>query len=169
MPRIPALLAGASLLLWVPLAAQIGLSSGSGSIALSATHLSSVGVTVPGTVIPGLSISPVASSTGWLTLTSSWNVDPAAPVTVTLAAFVEGPAASLETALAGAASGGSEVPASIGGPESSSPATREQPKRSSGELPLFAQAIAPLVGRGVHTDDLQVRASGTLTVIAITQ
>lgn len=160
---------GASLFLWVPLAAQMGQSSHPGSITLSATHPTSVGVMVPGIITPGLSISPVAGSTGRLTLTSTWNVDPAQPVTVTLAAFVEEPSASLETALAGAASGGSQVLASIGGPESSAPATREQPKRGRQVRPLFTQAIAPLVGRGGHTDDIRVRAGGTLTVIAITQ
>lgn len=152
---------GASLFLWVPLAAQMGQSSHPGSITLSATHPTSVGVMVPGIITPGLSISPVAGSTGRLTLTSTWNVDPAQPVTVTLAAFVEEPSASLETALAGAASGG--------GPKSSSPATREQPQRGSEVRPLFTQAIAPLVGRGGHTDDMRVRAGGTLTVVAITQ
>jgi hypothetical protein len=91
MPHLAPLVAGASLLLWVPLAAQTGLSSVPGSIALSATHPSSVGVMVPGTVTPGLSLSLVADSTGRLALTSRWNVDPAQPVIVTLA-FVEGPA-----------------------------------------------------------------------------
>jgi len=140
MPRLAPLVAGASLLLWVPLAAQTGLSSGPGSIALSATHLSSVGVMVPGTIAPGLSLSLVTGSTGRLALTSSWNVDPAQPVTVTLAAFVDGPARSLETAGAGGA-----------------------------DRLRVRQATAALIGRGGHTDHVQVGTSGTLTVVAITQ
>jgi hypothetical protein len=169
MLRIPTLVAGASLSLSVPSAAQVGLSSGPGSITLSATHLSSVGVMVPGVVSPALSLSLVAGTTGRLTLTSSWNVDPAQPVRVTLAAFVEGSADSLDAALAGAASSGSQVPASIGGPLPALPTDRVQPYRGGEELSPFARTVAPLVGRGGRTDHVQVGSSGTLTVVAITQ
>jgi len=169
MPRLAPLVAGASLVLSMPLAAQIGLSSGPASIALSATHVSSIGVMVPGTVTPNLSMSLVPGSTGRLVLASRWNVDPAEPVIVTLAAFVEGPGASSETAPAGAVSRGLQVPVAVGGLMPFLPANRERQTLGGEEPLLFTEAFAPLVGRGARTDDVQVRSRGSLTVVATTQ
>lgn len=163
------LVAGASALLWAPLAAQAGLSSLPGSVTLSASHLTSVGVMVLGTATTDLSVSLAAGSTGPLSLTTSWNVDPAEPLTVRLAAFTDGPDASLETALAGADSRAARVLAPVDVTGSQVPTKREQLERGRPMASLFTQGAASLVGRGGRADDLQVRGVGTLTVVAITQ
>ena len=147
MPRSAALLAGATLLLVAPLTAQAGLASAPLPVTLTATRLPSVSVMVPAVAGDSMSI-PVATG---------WNLDPAAPVAVTLVAFFDPPMVAFTGA----------------GPRPSAVLGR-RPLAAGGDIGprflLFTQPISAAEARGGRTDELQVRiGTGTLNLVAITQ
>ena len=152
MPRSLALLAGAAALLAAPLVAQAGPASVPRSVSLVATKAASVGVALAaGTT--GMASIPVATA---------WNVNPAEPVSVTLVAFYDPPAAARSGWMRG---GGSKSLALVGTRPAGVSILASRP------MVVFTRSMAAGQARGSRSDDLPVRADrgGTLNLVAITQ
>ena len=178
-------------LLAAPLAAQIGLASGSQSVQLLATKRSSVGIALPAGATATLPGDLVAGANDFapLPVVTSWNLDPARTASVRLVAFFDAPARALAAALG-------TIPAShvlgrvpTGGPKSFAPFTGGPVATgggmlgsAGGTLVLFAQPIAGGNAAGSRTDELQMRIdlsglpdlppgtyTGTLNLVATTQ
>jgi hypothetical protein len=178
-------------LLAAPLAAQIGLASGSQSVQLLATKRSSVGVALPAGAAATLPGGLVAGANDFtpLPVVTSWNLDPARTASVRLVAFFETPARALAAELGAipASSVLGRVP--TGGPKSFAPFTAGPVATGGGmlgavggTLVLFAQPIAGGNAVGSRTDELQMRIdlsglpdlppgtyTGTLNLVATTQ
>jgi hypothetical protein len=182
----------AALALWpASLGAQVGLASAGAAIALSATKVASVSVSLPGgnsATLPGALVTgpndfiPLAVAT-------SWDVDPAHTAAVTLVGYFDQPARALvgpQAAIASVAVFG-RVP--TGGPKSFAPFTGAVVTAGSamagtagGTLVLFTQTISDANALGGRSDDLQMRIdlsgapelpagsyTGTLNLLVITQ
>jgi hypothetical protein len=157
----------AALALWpAPLGAQIGLASASAAIALSATKVASVSVSLPGgnsASLPGALVTGPNDFTPFA-VTTSWDVDPARTAAVGLVAYFDRPARALvgpQAAIPSAAVYG-RVP--TGGPKSFAPFTNAavtagpaMAGMAGGTLVLFTQAISDANALGGRSDDLQVR------------
>ncbi len=153
MLRSPALLAGATALLATRLVAQAGPVSAPRSVLLVATKAASVGVALPaGTADP----AP-------LPIATAWNVNPAEPVSVTLVAFYDVPAALGSGWVRGG--GAKSLTPVVGRPAGSGVAL------AAGPMVVFTQPMAAGHARGSRSDDLPVRVdhTGTLNLMAITQ
>jgi hypothetical protein len=167
MPRSAALLAEAALLVVSPLAAQAGLGSVSQSVELTATRLSSVSVALADGPSAGLTAT-LAIGPGQVTMVpvrTSWSVDPASPVGISLAAYFDVPMG------AGPRPGG----APAGGPKS---LAVEAAEIGSGRLHCPMQPVSAASARGGSSGELQVRIDrigrsdlslGTLNLVALTQ
>jgi hypothetical protein len=182
----------AALVLWpAPLGAQIGLASATAAIALSATKVASVSVSLPGgnsASLPGALVTGPNDFTP-LAVATSWDVDPARTAAVSLVAYFHQPARALvgpQAAIPSAAVFG-RVP--TGGPKSFAPFTGAavmagpaMAGTAGGTLVLFTQTISDANALGGRSDDLQVRIdltgaselpagsyTGTLNLLAITQ
>jgi hypothetical protein len=178
-------------LLAAPLAAQIGLASGSQSVQLLATKRGSVGIALPSGAAATLPGDLVAGANDFapLPVVTSWNLDPARTASVRLVAFFETPARALaaEWGAIPASSVLGRVP--TGGPKSFAPFTGDAVATGGGilgavdgTLVLFAQPIAGGNAVGSRTDELQMRIdlsglpdlppgtyTGTLNLVATTQ
>jgi hypothetical protein len=184
------LLVGA-MLLAPTLHAQKGATSPLRTIAISATKLASVGITLPagGSLnLPG-SLSSGINDFSPLPFTTSWSVDPEQTANVAVLAFFEVPARAL-------ANGGSAIPSTAvlgrvptGRPIGFSPFTQASLTAnggmvgsSGGSLLLVSEPISPANARGERTDQLQLRIdlngspplptgtyAGTLNLVAVTQ
>ncbi len=147
----------AALACWpASLGAQIGLASATAGIALSATKVASVSVSLPAgssATLPGALITGPNDFTP-LSVATTWDVDPARTAAVTLVGYF-GPAVTAGPAMAGSA-GGTRV--------------------------LFTQTISDANALGARSDDLQMRIdlsgapdlpagsyTGTLNLQVITQ
>jgi hypothetical protein len=174
-----------------PLAAQIGLASGSQSVQLLATKRSSVGIALPAGPAATLPGDLVAGANDFapLPVVTSWNLDPARTASVRLVAFFDTPARALAAELGAipASSVLGRVP--TGGPKSFAPFTGDPVATGGGmlgavggTLVLFAQPIAGGNAVGSRTDELQMRIdlsglpelppgtyTGTLNLVATTQ
>jgi len=182
----------AALALWPASAgAQIGLTSASGTVALSASRAASVSVSLPGgnaATLPGALVTGPNDFTP-LPVTTSWDVDPAHTAAVALVAFFDQPARALigpQAAIPSSAVYG-RVP--TGGPKSFSPFTgaalaagQALVGTAGGTLVLFTQTISDANALGGRSDDLQMRIdlsgapdlpagayTGTLNLLVITQ
>ncbi len=179
----------AALALWpAPLGAQIGLASATAAMALSASKVASVSVSLPGgssATLPGALVTGPNDFTP-VAVTTSWDVDPARAAAVALVAYFAQPARALvgpQAAIPSAAVYG-RVP--TGGPKSFAPftgaAVTAGPGTAGGTLVLFTQTISDANALGGRSDDLQVRIdltgapelpagsyTGTLNLLVITQ
>jgi len=179
----------AALAIWpAPLGAQIGLASATAAIALSATKVASVSVSLPGgssATLPGALVTGPNDFTP-VAVTTSWDVDPARAAAVALVAYFAQPARALagpQAAIPSAAVHG-RVP--TGGPKSFAPftgaAVTAGAGTAGGTLVLFTQTISDANALGGRSDDLQVRIdltgapelpagsyTGTLNLLVITQ
>jgi len=182
----------AALALWpASLGAQIGLASASAAVALSATKVASVSVSLPGgssATLPGALVTGPNDFTP-LAVATSWDVDPAHTAAVSLVAYFDQPARALvgpQAAIPSAAVFG-RVP--TGGPKSFAPFTGAavtagpaMAGMAGGTLVLFTQTISDANALGARSDDLQVRIdltgapelpagsyTGTLNLLVITQ
>jgi hypothetical protein len=174
-----------------PAHAQVGLSSTSQTVTLTATKLASVSVSLPAggsAVLPG-SLSSGVNDFLPLPVATAWDVDPARTAAVTLVAYFDAPSRAL-------AGPGAAIPSSrilgrvpTGGPKSFTPFTGSGlmiggtlAGSAGGSLLLFTQSIGAENAHGGRTDDLQVRIdltgapelpagtyAGTLNLVAITQ
>jgi hypothetical protein len=171
MLHLPAFLAGASLLLGAPLAAQVGLASTPRSVTLSATRLPSVAVMIPETATAGRATSLAIASNrgGSLALTTSWNVDPAEPLGITLLGFMDAPDETRGATLSGVARDDFTVQAAGLRGETYPRSDPAQSGRDGRAVPQFTRPIAALVGHGDRNDDVRVGTAGTLTLVAVTQ
>lgn len=156
MPRTAALLAGATLLVAAPLAAQAGPGSVPRSVTLTATRPASASVTVVGAV---------SSDSGQVRVSvrTSWNTDPAEPFGLSLEAYFEPRLRDGERP--GESAGGQKSLAGIGEIGMARPALPAQPASEAGP-------------RGSRTEHVQLRIGllgrsasppGTLSLVAITQ
>jgi len=182
----------AALALWPASAgAQIGLTSASGTVALSASKAASVSVLLPGgnaATLPGALVTGPNDFTP-LPVTTSWDVDPAHTAAVALVAFFDQPARALigpQAAIPSSAVYG-RVP--TGGPKSFSPLTgtalaagQALVGTAGSTLVLFTQTISDANALGGRSDDLQMRIdlsgapdmpagayTGTLNLLVLTQ
>ena len=182
----------AALALWpASLGAQVGLASAGAAIALSATKVASVSVSLPGgssATLPGALVTGPNDFTP-LAVATSWDVDPARTAAVTLVGYFDQPARALigpQAAIASAVVFG-RVP--TGGPKSFAPFTGAAVTAGSamagtagGTLVLFTQTISDANALGGRSDDLQLRIdlsgvpelpagtyTGTLNLLVITQ
>jgi hypothetical protein len=178
-------------LLAAPLAAQIGLASGSQSVQLLATKHGSVGISLPAgatATVPGDLVAGLNDFTP-LPVVTSWNLDPARTASVRLVAYFDAPSRALAAELGAipASSVFGRVP--TGGPKSFAPFTGGPVAAGSGmlgvtggTLVLFSQPIAGGNAVGTRTDELQMRIdlsgqpdlppgtyTGTLNLVATTQ
>lgn len=182
----------AALACWpASLGAQIGLASATAGIALSATKVASVSVSLPAgssATLPGALVTGPNDFTP-LSVATTWDVDPGSTAAVTLVGYFDQPARALvgpEAAIASAAVYG-RVPTS--GPKSfapfTGPAVTAGPAMTGaagGTLVLFTQTISDANALGARSDDLQMRIdlsgapdlpagsyTGTLNLQVITQ
>ena len=182
----------AALAFWpASLGAQIGLASATTAVALSATKVASVSVSLPGgnsATLPGALVTGPNDFTP-LAVTTSWDVDPARTAAVALVAYFDQPARALvgpQAAIPSAAVYG-RVP--TGGPKSFAPFTGAAVTggptlagTAGGTLVLFTQTISDANALGGRSDDLQVRIdltgapelpagsyTGTLNLLVLTQ
>jgi hypothetical protein len=182
----------AALALWpASLGAQIGLASASASIALSATKVASVSVSLPGgnsASLPGALVTGPNDFTP-LAVTTSWDVDPARTAAVALVGYFDQPARALVGPQAAIPSSAVYGRVPTGGPKSFAPFTGAAVTAGStmagtagGTLVLFTQTISDVNALGGRSDDLQVRIdltgapelpagsyTGTLNLLVITQ
>lgn len=123
----------AALACWpASLGAQIGLASATAGIALSATKVASVSVSLPAgssATLPGALVTGPNDFTP-LSVATTWDVDPARTAAVTLVRYFTGPAVTAGPAMAGSA---------------------------GGTLVLFTQTISDANALGARSDDLQMR------------
>ena len=154
MLRSLALLAGATALLAAPLVAQAGPASVPRSVSLVAAKAASIGVALPAG----------RTDTAAIPVATAWNVNPAEPVSVTLVAFVDAPAAPRSGWMSGG--GGSKALRPAGARLAESGGAL-----ASVPLVVFTQPMAAGQARGSRSDDLPVRVdrAGTLDLVAITQ
>ncbi|HET7471292.1 MAG TPA: hypothetical protein VFJ81_16530 [Gemmatimonadales bacterium] len=182
----------AALALWAPgLRAQVGLASGTATVALTATKAASVSLSLPaGTsaTLPGtLVIGP--NDFAPITVTTAWEVDPQRTAAVSLVAYFQQPARALASASAA-------IPASAvlgrvpsGGPKGFAPFVgapisggNAVAGAAGGTLVLFTQPIAGANAIGGRSDNLQMRIdltgapelpagsyTGILNLLVITQ
>ena len=157
----------AALACWpASLGAQLGLASATAGIALSATKVASVSVSLPAgssATLPGALVTGPNDFTP-LSVATTWDVDPARTAAVTLVGYFDQPARALvgpEAAIASAAVYG-RVP--TGGPKSfapfTGPAVTAGPAMTGaagGTLVLFTQTISDANALGARSDDLQMR------------
>jgi hypothetical protein len=181
----------AAMLLAPALLAQTGATSPVRTIAISATKLASVGITLPAggsLTLPG-SLSSGINDFSPLPFTTSWSVDPAQTASVAVLAFFEVPARAL-------ANGGSAIPSAAvlgrvatGAAKGFSPFIRASLTANGGmvgsnggSLLLVLEPIGTGNARGERTDQLQLRVdlngspslpagtyAGTLNLVAVTQ
>ncbi|MDQ3138519.1 MAG: hypothetical protein M3Q93_13155 [Gemmatimonadota bacterium] len=187
--RYPAL---AALALWpAPLGAQIGLTSAAPAVALSATKVASVSVSLPGggsVTLPGALVTGPNDFTP-IPVTTAWDVDPAQTGSVKLVGYFDHPTRAL-------AGPGATIPSAAvygrvptGGPKGFAPFTgaavtagHTMAGSAGGTLVLFTQTISGPNAVGGRSDDLQVRIdltdapelpagsyAGTLNLLVITQ
>lgn len=178
-------------LLAAPLAAQIGLASGSQSVQLLATKRSSVGIALPAGTTASLPGDLVTGANDFapLPVITSWNLDPARTASVRLVAFFETPAHALAAELGAIPAGRVLGRVPTGGPKSFAPFTGDPVATgggmlgaAGGTLVLFAQPIAGGNAVGSRTDELEMRIdlsglpdlppgtyTGTLNLVATTQ
>lgn len=191
-PIIRGLAVVAALALWAPgLRAQVGLASGTATVALTATKAASVSLSLPaGTsaTLPGtLVIGP--NDFAPITVTTAWEVDPQRTAAVSLVAYFQQPARALASASAA-------IPASAvlgrvpsGGPKGFAPFVgapisggNAVAGAAGGTLVLFTQPIAGANAIGGRSDNLQMRIdltgapelpagsyTGILNLLVITQ
>jgi hypothetical protein len=184
-------LAAARMLLVPALFAQTGATSPVRTIAISATKLASVGITLPAggaLTLPGGLSSGINDFTP-LPFTTSWSVDPAQTASVAVVAFFEVPARAL-------VNGGAAIPSmailgrvATGTPtgflpfiQASLTGNGGMVGSSGGSLLLVSEPISTGNARGERTDQLQLRIdlngspplpagtyAGTLNLVAVTQ
>jgi hypothetical protein len=182
----------AALALWpAPLGAQIGLASATAAIALSATKVASVSVSLPGgssATLPGALVTGPNDFTP-LAVHTSWDVDPAHTAAVALVAYFDQPARALVGTQAAIPSTAVLGRVPTGGPKSFAPFTGpavtaggDMAGTAGGTLVLFTQTISDANALGGRSDDVQMRIdltgapelpagsyTGTLNLLAITQ
>ncbi len=182
----------AALALWpASLGAQVGLASATAAIALSATKVASVSVSLPGgssAVLPGALVTGPNDFTP-LAVTTAWDVDPDRTAAVALVAYFEQPARALVGGLAAIPSAAVFGRVPTGGPKSFAPFTggavtagAAMAGTAGGTLVLFTQTISGATAHGGRSDDLQLRIdlsgapelpagsyTGTLNLQVITQ
>jgi len=171
--------------------AQTSVTSAARSVAISATKVASVGITLPAggsLTLPG-SLSSGVNDFSPLPFTTSWSVDPAQTARVSVVAYFEVPARAL-------ANGGAAIPTSAvlgrvpgGSPRSFAPFTQASLTASGteagtagGSLMLVSEPIGVDNAIRERTDQLQMRIdltgtpalpagtyAGTLNLVAITQ
>ncbi len=191
LPARTGLLLTAALVLVPAVRAQTGASSAVRTVAITATKVASVGITLPagGSLnLPG-TLSSGINDFSPLPFTTSWSVDPAQTARVSVLAFFEVPAQAL-------ASGGAAIPSTAilgrvatGTPTSFAPFTQAAAtggnaavESAGGSLLLVSEPIGPHNAIGERTDQLQMRIdlngsptlpagtyAGTLNLVAITQ
>jgi hypothetical protein len=171
--------------------AQSGLSSALQSVAITATKVASVGITLPagGSLsLPG-SLSSGINDFSPFPFTTSWSVDPAQTARVSVVAYFDAPPRALS-------SGAAAIPTSAilgrvpgGSVQSFAPFTQSSVTTSEatvaatgGSLVLVSQPVGAGNAIGERTDQLQMRIdltgspalpagtyAGTLNLVAITQ
>jgi len=182
----------AALVLWAPaLRAQVGLASGTTTVALTATKTASVSLSLPGgtlTTLPGALVTG-PNDFAPIPVTTAWEVDPQRTAAVSLVAYFQQPARAL-------ASTAAAIPASAvlgrvpsGGPKAFAPFVGAPVSAGSavagtagGTLMLFTQPISEANAIGGRSDNLQVRVdltgksdlpagsyTGILNLLVITQ
>jgi len=186
---VPAL--AAAMLLAPALLAQTATTSSVRTVAITATKLASIGITLPAggsLVLPG-NLSSGINDFSPLPFTTSWSVDPTQTASVAVLAFFEmparalanGPAAIPSTAVLGRVTTGSPTGFSPFA-QASLTANGGMVGSSGGSLLLVSEPISPSNARGQRTDQLQLRIdlngsprlpagtyAGTLNLVAITQ
>ncbi|MGH7536390.1 MAG: hypothetical protein ACREMG_12545 [Gemmatimonadales bacterium] len=174
-----------------PLAGQVGLASPAQSLVLTATKRPSVSLALPGGSVATLPGSLVAGPNDFapLPIETTWDLDPAQPVSVALVAFFEAPAQAF-------VGEGISIPSqavlgkvSTGGPQAYSPFTGGPVSGAGGTigvaggtLVLFTQPVSAENARDGRSDALQIRVDltrwpdlpagsyrGTLNLLAVTQ
>jgi hypothetical protein len=171
--------------------AQTSATSAIRTVAITATKLASVGITLPAggsLTLPG-SLSSGVNDFSPLPFTTSWSVDPAQTARVSVVAYFEAPARAL-------ANGSAAIPttAILGRVPSGSPQSFARFTQASvvagganvgaagGSLTLVSEPIGAENAIGERTDQLQMRIdltgspalppgtyAGTLNLVAITQ
>lgn len=171
--------------------AQTSVTSAVRSVAISATKVASVGITLPAggsLTLPG-SLASGVNDFSPLPFRTSWSVDPARTARVSVVAYFEVPAQALATS-------GAAIPASAvlgrvpgGSAQSFSPFTQAAftangtaAGSAGGSLMLVSEPIGVDNAIGERTDQLQMRIdltgtpalpagtyAGTLNLVAITQ
>jgi len=182
----------AALALWAPaLRAQIGLTSGPTTVALTATKAASVSLSLPVGTSATLSGALVTGPNDLpsIPVTTTWEVDPQRTAAVSLVAYFQQPARALASTTAA-------IPASAvlgrvpsGGPKAFAPfvgaalpAGSSMAGTAGGTLVLFTQPISDGNAVGGRSDNLQVRIdltgspelpagsyTGILNLLVITQ
>ncbi|HUR94854.1 MAG TPA: hypothetical protein VMY76_09750 [Gemmatimonadales bacterium] len=182
----------AALAVWsAKLEAQIGLTSATAAVALSATKAASVSVSLPGgnsATLPGTLVTGPNDFTP-ISVSTAWDVEPDRTGSVALVAFFDqpthalvGPAAVIPSAAVygRVPTGGPKSFASFtGGPVVTGPVAAGS---AGGTLVLFTQQISGTNALGGRSDDLQMRIdltdspelpaaqyAGTLNLLVITQ
>jgi hypothetical protein len=191
LPSRAAPLLAAALVLGPAARAQTGATSAIRSVAITATKVASVGITLPAgasLVLPG-SLSSGVNDFSPLPFTTSWSIDQAQTARVSVVAYFEAPGQALT-------SGGAAIPttAILGRVPSGSQRTFAPFTQTSvvgngsavgvagGSLTLVSESIAAQNAIGERTDQLQMRIdltgspalppgtyAGTLNLVAITQ
>jgi hypothetical protein len=161
----------AALALWAaPARAQIGLASGATAVALSATKVASVSVSLPGgslATLPGALVTGTNDFTP-IPVATAWEVAGAGAVIPSATVFGRVPTGGPKT-----------FTPFTGGPVTTGPT---HAGAAGGTLVLFTQAISDANAVGGRSDNLQVRIdltgtpelppgsyTGTLNLLAITQ
>lgn len=182
----------AALALWAPvLHAQIGWASAGITVALSATKVASVSVSLPGGSSASLPGALVTGPNDFapIPVTTAWEVDPQRTSAVALVAYFEQPARALSSTVGAIPStavlgrvptgGPKAFAAFVGGPVSAGSAAGGA---AGSTLALFTQPISGANAIGGRTDNLQVRIdltgasdlpagsyTGILNLLVITQ
>ena len=153
------------------------------TVALSATKVASVSVSLPGGSSATLPAALVTGPNDFtpIPVATAWELDPRRTAAVALVAYFEQPARALAgpAAVIPSAAVFGRVP--TGGPKTFTPFTGG-PVTAGGTLVLFTQAISDANAVGGRSDNLQVRIdltgtpelppgsyTGTLDLLAITQ
>jgi hypothetical protein len=182
----------AALALWAaPARAQIGLASAATAVALSATKVASVSVSLPGgssATLPGALVTGPNDFTP-IPVATAWEVDPRRTAAVALVAYFEQPARALAGPAAAIPSAAVFGRVPTGGPKTFTPftggpvtAVPTDAGAAGGTLVLFTQAISDANAVGGRSDNLQVRIdltgtpelppgsyTGILSLLVITQ
>ncbi len=180
------------LALWAaPARAQIGLTSATAVVALSATKAASVSVWLPGgssATLPGALVTGPNDFTP-IPVSTTWEVDPQRTGGVSLVAYFDQPARALAGPVAAIPSAAVLGRVPTGGPQSFTPFTGAPVTggtalagTAGGTLVLFTEAIAGANAIGGRSDNLQVRIdltgkpelpagtyTGVLNLMVITQ